>query len=438
MSLKITSNQSGFGAYVTYRAKSMNASGLFLKSQIRVAGIPVGRIIKIELQENQALITFQVRKDVPITEGSKLRIKSAGLLGDKYPEILIGTSTKVLPEGAILPAEESGGMQNIVQDSSEILADVKSIVRSIKASLLPENSVAPIEEILQKIRILVDNTTQATEIVRDIASNSQERIDNMILNLEKFAMILEYQMNKTNNDSAMADVNEILHNVKDMTQDLKKIVFDLKSGKGTIGKFLREDKIADEVTETLSGMNKLVNKVNMIRAELDMFMGSNTSYGADGHLNLQLHPSPERFYLLGLATSEYGVDKKKRIIRNIDGDKTIEDETIRDKDTLRFNFQLGRQYNNWVFRGGLIESTGGLGFDYKFPKWDQKISLELFDFRENIGPNLRPSSEFRLWNMFYGRVALEDILVKSRSATFSVGLRFIDEDIRSLAAFFIK
>jgi phospholipid/cholesterol/gamma-HCH transport system substrate-binding protein len=42
MSLKITSNKSGFGDYVTYKTILSDASGFFEKSSIKVAGINAG------------------------------------------------------------------------------------------------------------------------------------------------------------------------------------------------------------------------------------------------------------------------------------------------------------------------------------------------------------------------------------------------------------
>ena len=44
MSLKITTNKSGFGEYVTYKTVLKDASGIFEKSSIKVAGINAGRI----------------------------------------------------------------------------------------------------------------------------------------------------------------------------------------------------------------------------------------------------------------------------------------------------------------------------------------------------------------------------------------------------------
>ena len=90
MSLKITSNQSGFGNYNGYRTIVKDATGIFPKTPIKVAGINAGRIKGIELSGNSALITFEILTEVKITKDSKLRIKSMGFLGDKYIDIVIG------------------------------------------------------------------------------------------------------------------------------------------------------------------------------------------------------------------------------------------------------------------------------------------------------------------------------------------------------------
>ena len=60
VTLKITSNQSGFGEYIEYRTIVDDASGIFERSSIKVAGIPAGRIMKIDLAGTKALIRFEV------------------------------------------------------------------------------------------------------------------------------------------------------------------------------------------------------------------------------------------------------------------------------------------------------------------------------------------------------------------------------------------
>ena len=102
MSLKVTSNQSGFGDYVTYRTIIKDAAGIFPKTPIRVAGINAGRIKNIELS-GTALVTFEILEHVKVRKNAQLRIKSVGFLGDKYLDIILGRE-EVLPSGSLISA----------------------------------------------------------------------------------------------------------------------------------------------------------------------------------------------------------------------------------------------------------------------------------------------------------------------------------------------
>ena len=87
---------------------------------------------------------------------------------------------------------------------------------------------------------------------------------------------------------------------------------------------------------------------------------------------------------------------------------------------------------NLAFRGGIIESTGGFGIDYFFGSDRINLTLELFDYRKNLGPNVRVRTDLRLWNVFYARIMGEDLANDSRSYSLLAGIKFNDEDLRGL------
>lgn len=437
MSLKITSNQSGFGDYLTYRTIVSDASGIFPKTPIKVAGINAGRIKNIELTGNQALITFEVLESIKVPKDSRLRIKTVGFLGDKYLEIGVGTSPERLDEMGFLIAEEAGGMENLVKDASEVLQDVKVIVKSMKDSMAPDGERSPLKRIIENVDEMILNAKDATGSLKRVLGNNEAKLNKMIDDLGKFSQELAAQTNKEDPESSLAKVKKILANVDGMTGDLQSIVADMRAGKGTMGKFLVEDEIADEVRETLAGVQKIVGKVDAIRTELEVFTGANSDYGSESSIGLKIFPSPERFYLLGLVTSEIGPDKERTIISTVNGVATTEERLERNRETYRFNIQLGRVIGPWTFRGGIIESSGGFGLEYEIRNWGTRFMLEAFDYRKNIGINARISLEQQLWNVFYARLAMEDSLEENRSGTFSAGLRFNDEDLKGLIGFFL-
>ena len=255
-------------------------------------------------------------------------------------------------------------------------------------------------------------------------------------NLEAFSADLAYQIDKNNGDSAMSDIKQVLANTKKLTSDMSSIVADLKLGKGTLGKMLVEDEIADQVKETLSSVQKIVGKADALRTELSIFSGVNSKSGGDTEASLRIYPSPERFYHLGIASAEIGPDYEKTISTTTNGVTVNQNYKENVKNTLRFNAQIGRRINDFDFRGGLIESTGGLGVDYRLQALGTKVTFDAFDYKKDLGPNLKLAIETQIWNVFYGRASYNDAIRKTRNATVAGGLRFNDEDLKGLLGFF--
>jgi len=145
MSLKVTTNQSGFGDYVPYKTIVEDASGVFPKTPIKIAGINAGRIKTIELSDgNRALIEFEVLEKIKISSDSKLRIKTVGFLGDKYLEIEVGQKTDRLKAGSLIGSLESGGLGDLTKNATELMDDVRGIVKELKTTLAPGDKKGPL------------------------------------------------------------------------------------------------------------------------------------------------------------------------------------------------------------------------------------------------------------------------------------------------------
>jgi len=432
MSLKITSNQTGFGDYAPYQTIVQDASGIFPKTPIKVAGINAGRIKAIELSGNQALIRFEILRKVFVPEGSRLRIRSVGFLGDKYLEIVLNTKSNApLPEGSMVQSFESGSMDQLTRDASDVLQDIKVMVSSLKESLVPKEGEAPLTTIIHDVKDI-------TASLKKLINGNEDRLNAIVENIDGLTEKLNHQMDKNSSGSLMADMKSITSDLKSLSSDLAIMAANIKAGKGSVGQLIADDKIADDVKETIAGVKKLVTKMDSIRTELYVHSGVSTEYGGETTMGLKVFPSPERFYLLGVATSKLGVSKEKETTTTVNGGSpTTTNETVVNKDTFRFNLQLGRKWGNWAFRGGVVESTGGVGVDYNLTPLRTTFTTEVFDYRKDLGINLRLASETQLWNVFYSRLAAEDITNKNRNYSAAVGLRFLDEDLKTFFGLFL-
>jgi phospholipid/cholesterol/gamma-HCH transport system substrate-binding protein len=434
MSLKITSNQAGFGKYTEYQTVLDDATGIVEKTPIKVAGINAGRIKRIRLQGNKALVEFEMKDDIKMTPNSRLNVKSVGFLGDKYLDINLGEPTpKRLEEGSLVPSEVAGGLDTIGKDAGAMIKEIKEVAILIKESLKEADGSNRLEKITGNIKDL-------TASLKRVMEKNEGKVDEIVENIKLMTEQLQFETDRLQKDSLMADLTKIgpiLDKTDKAVTDLKDIIADVKDGKGTVGKLLRDDAVVDQVSQTLSSVNRLVNRINNIEADIGLSTGANTRLGGDTRFDLDIYPAPERFFRIGVVTNDYGpqLEEEKETCTSVNGGAENCTETRKiNKSNFKFNLQIGRRIQRLGIRAGIIESTGGVGIDYFFPDWGIRTGMEVFDYQKDAGPSVRLLSEIKIWNVLFARVAGEDLISKdgNASATISLGLRFNDQDLAAL------
>lgn len=95
----------GFGSTTEYKAVFSSASLLTKGDDVRIAGLTVGSVKKVEIHErNHALVTFSVKSDVPLTTASHADIRFLNLVGDRYMSLSQGEpGASRLPAHAVIP-----------------------------------------------------------------------------------------------------------------------------------------------------------------------------------------------------------------------------------------------------------------------------------------------------------------------------------------------
>lgn len=442
VSLMITANKSGLGEYVEYRTILNDASGIYKNASIKVAGIVAGRIKSVDLSGSQALVSFEVLESIKVTRFTVLKIKTVGFLGDKYIDIYLGNpDAPRLKEGSMILSEGGAGFEELGKDASEILKDVKDIAKAIRESLQDDQGENVVRDVMANIRDFSESSKAVAESLKRIINGNESKLNETIDDLKRISTQLAYETDRYQDGSFMNDMEDlkpILSKVDKSVSDLRDIINDIKSGKGTVGKLLRDEEVIDRVNETLAGVNRIVGRVNNFQTNISLYSGVNNLNGARTDFDLDLIPSPERLFRFGVVVSEYGPEigtETTTTTSTNGGNPSVVNERIVDKSAYKFNLQIGRRYNRFLARAGLIESKGGLALDYIYPEYGLRAGLELFDYQEGIGPNVRLYSEFRLWNVFYTKFAGEDLVNNAddgKSYTISAGLRFNDEDLAAL------
>jgi len=93
----------GDNHYSVY-ARFQSVSGLKAGADVEMAGVQIGQIDDISLDQERkvATVKLKIKKGIVLTDDVIASVKTAGLIGDKYITIMPGGSDKILKPGDLI------------------------------------------------------------------------------------------------------------------------------------------------------------------------------------------------------------------------------------------------------------------------------------------------------------------------------------------------
>ncbi|MFO7986921.1 MAG: outer membrane lipid asymmetry maintenance protein MlaD [Desulfatiglandaceae bacterium] len=100
-----------------------NSGGLKTGSSVVIAGVEVGRVRQVALDDYQARVVLYLPSDIKVQEDAIASIKTKGLIGEKYVEISPGGAEKIIPpNGRIRDTEPAIDFEELI--SSYVFGEI--------------------------------------------------------------------------------------------------------------------------------------------------------------------------------------------------------------------------------------------------------------------------------------------------------------------------
>lgn len=179
-------------------------------------------------------------------------------------------------------------------------------------------------------------------------------------------------------DSAYNELQMTMSNLNDITDKVN-------AGEGTLGKLVKEDEVHENLNEALAGLNDIIKKTDRYRIQIGyqgqhLFKQGDTKH----YFGVKLQPRQDRFYYFALVDDPGGkkYDKVTEINTNssVSGQETVHTEEKVTEEELKFTALAAKRFSFLTLKGGLMESSGGVGADMDFFSDQFRLSLEAFDF----------------------------------------------------------
>ena len=93
--------------YVPVHAEFSSASGLRKGASVEIAGVEIGKVDSITLDDYKADVRLKIRTGVALQEDTIASIRTRGLIGDKFVNLSPGASDRLIPPGGKIRETES-------------------------------------------------------------------------------------------------------------------------------------------------------------------------------------------------------------------------------------------------------------------------------------------------------------------------------------------
>ncbi|MGA9176748.1 MAG: outer membrane lipid asymmetry maintenance protein MlaD [Desulfobacterales bacterium] len=90
-------------------ARFQSVSGLIAGAHVELAGVHIGKVDSIALDPKRlvAVVELKIQKSLKLSDDVIASVKTSGLIGDKYIELVPGNSDNILKPGGLITETES-------------------------------------------------------------------------------------------------------------------------------------------------------------------------------------------------------------------------------------------------------------------------------------------------------------------------------------------
>jgi phospholipid/cholesterol/gamma-HCH transport system substrate-binding protein len=433
-------------------------AGLNLQSAVRIAGVKVGDVRTISLENGKARVVIGLSNEVPVYEDASVSLGSIGILGEKFIDLDPGHSAKgPFPEGRPLPSKAGVSLDNLMETLSEIGKNVKGVTQALNESIGGEQGRQKLDEIVDNIRVLTAefrsmaqenhgaiNHTMAN--VEAMTSDLRDRLPKLAQQFESVGKNLNaiLEENRPELKGVVSDVRKLAQSFQGTADNLKVLTERINKGEGTIGKLLNDETTVKKINEAVDNVNGLLGGFNKMDFRLDMGAAQwNKRKDSRVALGLDIAPRPDYWYALSFASTPDGkVSQSTQSVTKTDPVTGLPVSTpqtttfVTTDQAFTVSAQFAKRLGPAVFSGGIVEGKGGAGLEIRALNDDLRFGALAYDFTkrdDKPNPRYRFTTSYQFWRGAYIQAGLQDIANKDlRTVFFGGGLRWKDDDLKKM------
>jgi phospholipid/cholesterol/gamma-HCH transport system substrate-binding protein len=417
--------------YVLFKS----VEGISDKSPVKISGVEVGSVKRVELSDNRARLTIRIRKEIKVYKNAKARIKSTGIIGTKFLALFPGNPESGIPE-------DNQRMRSGDTIIGEDAIDIEEMVERVAKTLDQFTGSGKFGE---NLNATMSNLRSITDSLNAALGQQRRQLVNIVNNIEGFSS--HAKSVAAHFDDVMQHSKEeiklAIHNLKETLEKMNSILAGVQRGEGAVGALVANKQAGEDLKQSITNLKQTSESAKEVLARFTKVRAFWVVQGrrdfragvSRGDVGLRVEPRPNKFYeIMGQNLRSSGSTKEGS------------------KDYERPNTITGLIGQHWgPFTGAIGSIKSRAGFEARVRPF-QNTELPGFNRLELVGqgfdfgrdqfirdkhfdsPNYMAGARIKLNPWLTAGIQAEDI-AETTDLHGMVNLSFEDRDIAYLLGF---
>lgn len=201
------SGSEGFGGGTSLYARFDNVEGLISGAGVSMRGIQIGRVDNLELHQDYVIVSFRIKSDYTILQGSKAQIKAFSYLGgERHIEIIPGNGPP-MAKGDTIEGEGGVGIE-------EMVSKLENLTRGLDFEPLSKS----FDELNRTLKIQLNRGMNSLEHTLSRLDRLTVRIDSILVTMKSRGTVSKL----ITSDELYQELRETNKEVRGLIEDIKK------------------------------------------------------------------------------------------------------------------------------------------------------------------------------------------------------------------------
>ncbi|HMP81664.1 MAG TPA: MlaD family protein [Verrucomicrobiota bacterium] len=213
--------------------------------RVKMAGVDIGAVEKIELAEDKVRVVMKIRGDAAIKTDSVARVKFAGLMGQNFVSVDFGSAgAERLKNEQYITTAEQPDFSAIMVKLDNVASNVENLTKSFTGDKI-ENLLGPLTDFIRQNSGQVSATLANIRNVSDKIASGEGTVGRLIYDQSLYDNVL----------AAMTDLQATV-------ADARGMLAEVNTGQGTMGKLLKDETLYRETTASMTNLRQILEKIN--------------------------------------------------------------------------------------------------------------------------------------------------------------------------------